>query len=123
MTRRRRLWLTVVVLASLLFQQVAVAAYACAKDETPPPPPPGMEHCTGMDMAPRDAQAPALCFKHCTPDVSVTSDATAPTVPALVLPNDFALRLERLPAAACAADVPIARSDPPPRLRFCSLLI
>jgi hypothetical protein len=125
MTRRRRQLLGAVLIASLLFQQVAVAAFACARTAVPPPlPPPGMEHCAQMDMAPAQVQAPALCEEHCAPDRSVPSDTAAPGVPALALPPAFALVLD-VPASHVAqqVEVPIARSDPPPRLRYCSLLI
>ena len=124
MTRRRRPLLGAVLIASLLFQQVAVAAFACARSLEPPPPPPGMEHCAQMDMAPAQVQAPALCEEHCAPDRSVLADTAAPGVPALALPPAFPLVLDA-PASHVAqqGEVPIARSDPPPRLRYCSLLI
>jgi hypothetical protein len=125
MTRRRRPLLAVLLIASLLFQQVAVAAFACARSPVPPPAPmAGMEHCAQMDMPPAQAQAPALCEEHCAPDRSVPSDLAAPGVPALGLPPAFALVLD-VPATHVAqqVEVPIARSDPPPRLRYCSLRI
>ncbi|MGH8029818.1 MAG: hypothetical protein ACREO3_07785 [Arenimonas sp.] len=121
---RIRLRIAIVLIASLLFQQVAVAAYACAKAAAPPPPPPGMEHCAQMGMAPAATQSPALCEKHCAPDLSLTTDATAPTVPPPLLPPSFSLVLDEPSAqAAHRIEAPISRSDPPPRLRFCSLLI
>ena len=125
MTRRRRTLLGALLIASLLFQQVAMAAIACAKAEAAPPPmPPGMEHCAQMDMAPVQAESPALCDKHCAPDLSLLSDTAAPSVPALALPPVFELVLDA-PASHVAqhVEVPISRSDPPPRLRYCSLLI
>lgn len=124
MTRRRRPLLGALLIASLLFQQVAVAAFACARTAVPPPAPPaGMEHCAQMDMAPAQVQAPALCEEHCAPDRSVLSDTAAPGVPALA-PQPHALVFD-VPASHVAqrVEVPIARSDPPPRLRYCSLLI
>jgi hypothetical protein len=125
MTRRRRTLLGALLIVSLLFQQVAVAALACARTPAPPPPmPAGMEHCAQMDMAPVHAQSPALCAKHCAPDLSLVTDMAAPGVPTLGLPPAFSLVLET-PASHVAqqVEVPIARSDPPPRLRYCSLLI
>jgi hypothetical protein len=122
MTRRHRTLLVALLIASLLFQQVAVAAFACARAPLPAPAmPPGMAHCAQM-AAP--VQAPALCEKHCTPDQTVLSATAALGVPALALPPVFALVLDA-PAAQAArqVEVPIARSDPPPRLRYCSLLI
>lgn len=123
--QRTRLRVAIVLIASLLFQQVAVAAYACAKVAAPPPPPPpGMEHCAQMNMAPQAAQSPALCEKHCAPDLSLTSDTAAPSVPPLLMPASFALVL-LTPSAhdVHRAGVPISRSDPPPRLRYCTLQI
>jgi hypothetical protein len=124
MTRRRRALLAVVLIASLLFHPVARAAFACAQAKAPPPMPPGMEHCKQMAMAPAHADAPALCAKHCAPDQTLTADHAAPTVPMLALPPAFPLVLgESVALVARQGDVPVARSDPPPRLRYCSLQI
>ena len=109
----------------LLFQQVAVAAYACELAAPPPAPPVTTGHCAEMDMAPTAAPAtPALCEKHCAPDLSLLTDTAALSVPALALPPAFELSFQ-VPALQVAhhEDVPISRSDPPPRLRYCSLLI
>jgi hypothetical protein len=125
---RRRFRVAIVLVASLLFQQVAVAAHACDREFAPPVMPPGMEHCAGMAMAPAIAPAASpslqLCEKHCVPDLSVTSDASALAVPVMALPPAFFPVLAQ-PAsqATLRLQVPIARSDPPPRLRYCSLLI
>jgi hypothetical protein len=122
---RTRIRLSLLVLASLLFQQVAVSAYACELVRTTPPSmPPGMEHCAQMDMAPAQAESPALCEKHCTPDLTLLADTAALGVPAMALPPPFEIVLHA-PAmnAAQYDEVPIRRSDPPPRLRYCSLLI
>lgn len=126
MPRRVRQRLKILlVISCLLFQQVAMAAYACELVESAPRPMPvGMEHCAQMDMAPDQAQSPALCEKHCVPDLPVQTDATAPSVPALALPPAFPLVLtEPVSHVAQQVEVPITRSDPPPRLRYCSLLI
>ena len=125
MTRRRRTLLGALLIASLLFQQVAVAALACARTPAPPPPmPAGLEHCAQMDMAPVQSESPALCEKHCVPDLSLLSDSAALSVPTLALPPSFPLVLEApVSHVAQQVEVPIARSDPPPRLRYCSLLI
>jgi hypothetical protein len=120
---RHRIRLGLLVVGCLLFQQVAVAAYACELAELPPAPPAAMEHCSEM-MAPAAAESPALCEKHCAPDLTLLTDAAALGVPALALPPAFAIVLDP-PAAQVAQhkDVPISRSDPPPRLRYCTLLI
>jgi hypothetical protein len=114
-----------VLMICLLYQQVAVAAFACARlPEAQPAMPPGMEHCAQMDMAPTQAQSSLLCEKHCAPDLSVTSDTPIPSVPAMALPPAFSLVLNPpVPHVATQLEVPISRSDPPPRLRYCSLLI
>jgi hypothetical protein len=125
MTRRRRALLGVLLITGLLFQQVAVAAFACAKMPTPPPPvPAGMDHCAQMDMTPVQAESPALCEQHCAPDLSLLTETAALSVPTLAPPLWYSLVLET-PVAHVAqrVEVPIARSDPPPRLRYCSLLI
>ena len=122
---RTRFRLSLLVLASLLFQQVAVSAYACELVRSSPPPmPAGMEHCAQMNMAPAQAQSPALCEKHCTPDLTLLSDTAALHVPAMALPPSFEVVLHAPAMVAAQYDeVPISRSDPPPRLRYCSLLI
>ena len=127
MTRhaRRRLCLSLTLIASLLFQQVAVAAFACAKQATPPPAAEAMADCTEMAMAPAQAQSPALCEKHCNPDHLVAPDASTASVPALALPPvSFAFVVDTSNSQSIeSSEVPISRSDPPPRLRFCSLQI
>lgn len=122
---RTRFRLSLLVLASLLFQQVAVSAYACELVRSSPPPmPAGMEHCAQMSMAPVQAQSPALCEKHCAPDLTLLSDTAALYVPAMALPPSFEFVLHAPTIVAAQYDeVPISRSDPPPRLRYCSLLI
>ena len=126
MSRRARHRLKILALIfCLLFQQVALAAYACTQSlKTPPAMPAGMEHCTQMDMASAQADSPALCEKHCVPDLPVPTGATVPSVPTLALLPVFSLVLcEPVSHVAQQVEVPIARSDPPPRLRYCSLLI
>jgi hypothetical protein len=120
---RHRLRIAVLVIGCLMFQQVALAAYSCARDAAPVPAE-STGPCADMDMAPRASQAPALCEKHCAPDQALPSDTVAQAVPALALPPLFELVLEP-PASHLArqAEVPVTRSDPPSRLRYCSLQI
>ncbi|MGO4551252.1 hypothetical protein AB4059_09120 [Lysobacter sp. 2RAF19] len=126
MTRRARHRLRVALLAvfCLLFQQFALAAYLCPIEQMPAEMTAMPEHCAemGMDQA-RDN--PALCEKHCNPEHSVSTDAVKLSVPPLALPAPMLtpVVLQSTSHVAVQADVPIARSDPPPRLRFCSLLI
>ena len=109
--RRRRFLVVLTVVFSLLFQQVALAAYSCVLDTAPPPPP-------------DDEPDSALCQKHCAPDVSVLTPVPAQDVPALLLPSDFPfLRAVAAAPLGHCAEVPVARSDPPPLVRYCSLQI
>jgi hypothetical protein len=126
MTRRSRHRLRIVLLTvfCLLFQQVALAAYLCPIEQMPAQMPAMTEHCAGMAMAQIKAD-PALCDKHCNPDHQLLTDAGKLTVPPLALPAS-AFAPVFVPSVAVVGmpdDVPIARSDPPPRLRYCSLLI
>ena len=127
MTRRarQRLRIALVVVFCLLFQQVALAGYACTLTQVPAEPT-AMPGCAEMGMqAAKTLPASALCQKHCAPDHSITVDHASPTVPTLALAPlvfDHVYDQPRLHTALVAA-APISRSDPPPRLRYCSLLI
>lgn len=124
MTRRarQRLRIVVLVIFCLLFQQAALAAYLCPQEQMPSET--SAMHCAemGMDQA---QDNPALCQKHCAPDVLVAADHASPTVPALTWASPiYALVLAQpISHVTVQAEVPIEPSDPPPRLRFCSLLI
>lgn len=121
---RHRLRIALVVIFGLLFQQVAMAAYACTMPSMPPDPVEMAEDCADMGME-RVEEAPAVCAEHCSPDRVVASDHVAPSVPALALPPpEFApVLMPSVTHVALVAGVPLRRSDPPPRLRYCSLLI
>lgn len=114
----------------LLFQQIAMAAYVC----TLPSQPVAMVMtgaCDDMAMA-----APThhdwtqgtdpRCAEHCADHTSATPDARVPTLPPLLLPADWpaltATLMDR-PARVALPDPSLMRPDPPPALRFCSLLI
>ncbi len=122
-SRRRRLRIAVTVIVCLLFQQVAMAAYACTMDRMPAVAVAMAEDCAAMGMEVEE-ESLALCAKHCAPDLSTAADHAALTVPSLALPPAFELVLaEPVSHLAINVDVAIDRSDPPPRLRYCSLLI
>lgn len=111
------------VIVCLLFQQAAMAAYACTMSRMPGDQVAMPEGCVDMpmDVAPESL---ALCAKHCAPDRSTAADHAALSVPMLALSPAFELVLfEPRSPVAIDADVAIDRSDPPPRLRYCSLLI
>ena len=121
---RHRCRIILLLVLSLLFQQVAMAAYACPLEQRPQRMEAMHEHCAGMGMQ-QARDNPALCAKHCAPDLSTAADHVPLTVPASLLPPTGlppVLQAQVQHGVARAA-VPIAQSDPPPRLRFCSLLI
>ena len=122
--RRHRLRIALTVILCLLFQQIAVAAYACTIPDMPPDAVAMTGDCSSMDMEVVQ-EAPALCATHCSPDHAVTADLAAPHVPPLALPSLFFAPVLASPRAqiAVAAHRPIDHSGPPPRLRYCSLLI
>lgn len=111
------------LLLSLLLQQAAMAAYACPLEQMPQqkamP-----QTCAGMGMQ-QARDNPALCAKHCAPDLATATAHAALTVPASLLPPTGLppVLQAQLHQGVARAAVPIARSDPPPRLRYCSLLI
>ena len=121
--RRRRFRIAITVIVCLLFQQVAMSAYACTMTRMPAVPVAMTEDCAemGMDVEPESL---ALCAKHCAPDLSTVADHASLGVPPLALPPAFELVLAG-PSSQLTinAEVTIDRSDPPPRLRYCSLLI
>lgn len=121
---RHRIRLALVVIVCLLFQQVAWAAYACPMQHMPPQMAVMAERCAEMGM-PQAQDNPALCAKHCAPELSTAADHVKLSVPALMLPPlGFAPPLvPSVTQVAVQTEIPIERSDPPSRLRYCSLLI
>ncbi|GLQ95511.1 hypothetical protein [Dyella acidisoli] len=125
---RRILWIGV-ALFCLLFQQVAMAAYACSLPETQ-----RTMALTGTcaDMAANQAhglthtQNDPRCAEHCAPHQTAQSDARVPTVPPLTLPflSPLALGTVAIVPEQIALPDPVQqRPQPPPMLRFCTLLI
>ncbi|MFC0679042.1 hypothetical protein ACFFGH_14455 [Lysobacter korlensis] len=110
------------VLLTFLFQHAAIAAYACPLVEAPAKVEVVMTDCGGMETM----DSPVLCEKHCNPDNSTTPDLRVAQVPPVVLPP-LRFELARMLASASSLQlyesVPVLRADPPPTLRFCSLLI
>lgn len=121
---RQRLKIVLGVIFCLLFQQVALAAYACSMERMPVETQAMAGHCAEMGM-PQAQDNPALCAKHCAPDRPIPADQVKLSVPALMLPPlVFAPVFDTLVAhVAEQADAPVERTEPPPRLRYCSLLI
>lgn len=101
-----------------------MAAYACTMTQMPADPVAMVQDCAAM--ASEQAQrSDAVCQKHCAPDPTSASTQNLPAVPALALPPvSFGLTISHGAAqAAFVPDVAFARWDPPPRLRYCRLLI
>lgn len=122
--RRHRTALRIVlaVLLSFLFQHVAIAAYACPLTEMPAQVDATMSDCGGMETV----DSPLLCEKHCNPDNSTTPDVRLAQFPPVLLPPARFELARTLPSATSLQlyeSVPVLRADPPPTLRFCSLLI
>lgn len=135
--RRHRLKTVLVMVACLLWQQLALASLVCTMPAAAVGPADLSAHCAQMtaheratsvasdiDMA-MPGDLAALCAKHCSPDQTTAASQVVGSVPALLLPAPIHLACAR--AMSCAIDHVdddrLARSDPPPRLRYCSLLI
>lgn len=130
LSRRRRTLLAGMAIFCLLFQQLAMAAYVCTLPAEPVVA--GvMEHCAGMgmesgDQAPRHASPDPRCDEHCAGHASAAPDARVPVVPPLILPPASPAELGTVahaPERASLPDATLLPPDPPPTLRFCSLLI
>lgn len=121
---RHRLRIALAALFCLLAQQTALAAYLCPVERMPAQVSAMGGGCADMGMS-QTKTAAALCDKHCHPDHPLAPDDATLSVPPLALPP-AAFGLVFVPATrhvAGPAQIPIMRSDPPPRLRYCSLLI
>ncbi len=122
--RPRIAWLTLVLLLS---QQISLTAYACPVPEALPAAAqsvPAMVDCEEMEMP--DPSAPALCDQHCESDHVATPDLKPLQLPAMTLHLVHVALVEPpQPSIGSGYDgnIPLARSDPPLTLRFCSLLI
>ncbi len=106
----------------LLFQQVVVAASVCAMEVAPAATAAMPDHCAGM-ASPKES--PTLCKSHCAPDLAVVPDYKWPPIHfvAMLPPAPDWLFVPTLPDPGTPAIPPVHRSDPPARLRYCSLLI
>lgn len=112
-----------VAVASLLFQQFALAAYSCPAVPVIAPATSG--HCEGRSAHVASSN-PALCAGHCAVSTPAPSDASPKAPAAWVLPTVFSLVLpapQRVSAVARSHHALASVPDPPPRLRYCSLLI
>jgi hypothetical protein len=114
--------IALVAIFCLLLQQAALAAYLCPADADRV----AMSAMTGScaeRITTHVAHDVALCAKHCHPEQTSAADAAKLSVPPLALPP-ILFSTTSIRTASCSwGEVPIARSDPPPRLQYCSLLI
>ncbi|TAH45861.1 MAG: hypothetical protein EYC71_05550 [Gammaproteobacteria bacterium] len=110
----------IVAVFCLLFQQVAVAMAPCMPDDMQAQAQAPGHDCAGMPLA---KASPTLCKAHCTPEPLVTPENKWPPILAMLAPihsPDF----KRVPEPLLPASLPaVQRSDPPLRLRYCSLQI
>lgn len=122
--QRKRLKIALLAIFCLLMQQAALAAYLCPADVGRVAMSTMTGNCAEM-ITTHVAHDPGLCAKHCHPDQTSAADAAKLSVPPLALPP-VVFSMVAVQSGSCGrlrADVPIARSDPPPRLKYCSLLI
>lgn len=130
--RRRILWIGT-VLFCLLFQQLAMASYVCTLP-TVLADTALTNDCAAMGMA---SKAPSAskhvhsssdprCTEHCSSHVTSTPDARVPMVPPLLLPPASPVlvgTIAQTPTRVTLPELALRRADPPPMLRFCTLLI
>jgi hypothetical protein len=131
LSRRRRVLWVGLALFFLLFQQLAMAAYVC----TLPTAPTDMVmtgDCAAMGMTSMTKgplahqSSDPRCVEHCADHSTSTHDARPPMVPPLLLPHtppDVMGTVAHVPEQVPLPNPALQRPDPPPILRFCSLLI
>jgi hypothetical protein len=114
--------IALVAIFCLLLQQAALAAYLCPADAGSVAMSTMTGNCAEM-ITTHVAHDTALCARHCHPEQTSAADAAKLSVPPLALPPiTFSTMAVQTPSRSWA-DVAIERSDPPPRLQYCSLLI
>lgn len=115
-----RLAFALVAVFCLLFQQVAVAAAPCNPVEMTSALQASAHHCDEMPLA---KTLPSLCKGHCSPDLATVPDYKWPPMLAMPVPT-FEPVVEAVPEQILIGTLPVVhRSDPPLRLRYCSLQI
>ena len=121
--RRYRCWVALIALLGLLFQQLAMAAYVCPVDGGN----------AGSDVAAQmppchspDTSDKSRCHQHCHPLAQTSDHASAPTVPAALLPSTTWLRVPAVVAGnhQVRTDNIDARSTAPPlTIQHCTFQI
>jgi len=128
LSRRRRVLWTGIVLFCLLFQHIAMAAYVCTLP-TSPTATVMTGDCAGMGMSTKATahqSADPRCTEHCSDLTTASPDARVPMVPPLLLSSASPLLLDTITSQRHQVTLPDpaqCRPEPPPMLRFCSLLI
>ncbi len=121
---RQRFVTSLVLIASLLFQQVAMAAYICTMPQIQVVSVVMADDCATME-SPLAQPPDAVCQEHCAPDPTSAEIPGIPPVPALTWPpvlHAFVLAPASQSSVYASSDV-FSRAHPPPRLRYCRLLI
>lgn len=115
----------IVVTICLLIQQITLTAYACTMTMAPIVAVAMTENCAAMENQRDHAPTALLCQKHCSPDPTLEVHQSLPSVPALALPPvTFDPVISQISIGeSFAPDNSLVRSHPPPRLRYCRLLI
>lgn len=130
-SRRRRVLWTGIVLFCLLFQQLAMAAYVCTLP-TKPADTMMTGDCATMGMTSsakgsfQHQSMDARCAEHCAGNATSAHDVRLPAVPPLLLPLASPTLLGTIvhaPDQAVLPDIALHPPEPPPTLRFCTLLI
>ncbi len=131
-SRRRRVLWTGIVLFCLLFQQLAMAAYACTS-LTAPTNIVMTGDCADMGSssttitpAAHHVNADPRCAEHCAGNAMSAHDASLPTIPPLLLASLSPALLgtsAQAPHQVALPNMALHRPEPPPTLRFCTLLI
>ena len=121
--RRRRCWIALIALLGLLFQQLAMAAYVCPVDNG--------SAATGVSLQTPPCHAPdtsdkSRCHQHCHPLAQTSDHASAPAVPAALLPATTWLRAPAVVAGnheICADNVDARSTAPPLTIQYCTFQI
>jgi hypothetical protein len=123
-SRSKRLTIALLAILCLLLQQAALAAYLCPIDTGRLAVTTMMGDCAAMHQS-HEVNDAGLCVKHCHPERASAADAARLAVPPLALPPVVfpVTTIQSATRAIRSGEVAIARSDPPPRLQYCSLLI
>lgn len=123
--RRLRLFWVGTVLFCHLFQQLAMAAYGCPQENRPS----AASDCAAMMgtavLHSSPVHADPRCAEHCAHHIPATAEARVTSLPPTLLPLAIAVHVMGVdaPVRSMQLHTHLVWTDPPPQLRFCSLLI